>query len=143
LNPRQLELEITETALVANVAIARSIVDQLRQAGVRVALDDFGTGYTALAQLLSLNLDRIKIDRSFVSRLGESEESRAIIRAILSLARDFGLRVTAEGVEDRAQLAYLKEQGCEEGQGYLFGRPIAAAEIPAFLQAKPCRSAVA
>ena len=143
LNPRQLELEITETALVANIAIARKIVDQLRQAGVRVALDDFGTGYTAMAQLLSLHLDKIKIDRSFVSRLAESEESRAIVRAILSLARDFGLRVTAEGVEDHEQLAYLKENGCEEGQGYLFGRPIPAAEIAAFLKSKPCRSAVA
>lgn len=142
LNPRQLELEITETALVANVAIARSIVDQLRESGVRVALDDFGTGYTAMAQLLSLNLDKIKIDRSFVSRLAESEESRAIVRAILFLARDFGLRVTAEGVEDREQLAYLKEHGCEEGQGYLFGRPIPAAEIPGFLESKPNRAAV-
>jgi EAL domain-containing protein (putative c-di-GMP-specific phosphodiesterase class I) len=96
-----------------------------------------------MAQLLSLHLDKIKIDRSFVSRLAESEESRAIVRAILSLARDFGLRVTAEGVEDHEQLAYLKENGCEEGQGYLFGRPIPAAEIAAFLKSKPCRSAVA
>ena len=93
---------------------------------MRIALDDFGTGYTAMAQLLSLHLDKIKIDRSFVSRLSESDESRAIVRAILCLARDFGLRVTAEGVEDREQLAYLKENGCEEGQGYLFGRPIPA-----------------
>ncbi len=143
LNPRQLEIEITETALVGNMEIAGSIVDQLRQAGVRVALDDFGTGYTAMTQLLSLRLDKIKIDRSFVSRLGESEESRAIVRAILSLARDFGLIATAEGVEDEGQLAYLKANGCAEGQGYLFGRPVPAAEIRALLNGKSSRSAVA
>jgi EAL domain-containing protein (putative c-di-GMP-specific phosphodiesterase class I) len=96
-----------------------------------------------MAQLLSLHLDKIKIDRSFVSCIAASEESRAIVRAILSLARDFGLRVTAEGVEDHEQLAYLKENGCEEGQGYLFGRPIPAAEIPAFLESRLSSPAVA
>ena len=142
-NPRQLEIEITETALVANIAIAQTVIDQLRQAGVRVALDDFGTGYTAMAQLLFLHLDKIKIDRSFVSHLADGEDSRVIVRAILTLAKGFGLTTTAEGVEDQDQLAYLKANGCEEAQGFLFGRAIRAAEIPALLNSKPWNSAVA
>ena len=133
----RLEIEITETALVANIAIAQTVIDQLRQAGVRVALDDFGTGYTAMAQLLFLHLDKIKIDRSFVSHLADGEDSRVIVRAILTLAKGFGLTTTAEGVEDQDQLAYLKANGCEEAQGCLFGRAIRAAEIPALLNSKP------
>ena len=119
------------------------MIDQLRQAGVRVALDDFGTGHTAMAQLLFLHLDKIKIDRSFVSHLADGEDSRVIVRAILTLAKGFGLTTTAEGVEDQDQLAYLKANGCEEAQGYLFGRAIRAAEIPALLNCKPWNSAVA
>ena len=142
-SPRQLEIEITEKALVANIAIAGKVIDQLRQAGVRVALDDFGTGYAALTQLLSLHLDKIKIDRRFVSHLGEGEDNRAIVRAILCLAKGVGLTTTAEGVEDQGQLAYLKASGCEERQGYLFGRAIPAAEIPALLKSRPWNSAVA
>ena len=142
-SPRQLEIEIAEKALVANIAIAKTLIDQLRQAGVRVALDDFGTGYTAMAQLLLLHLDTIKIDRSFVSHIDDGEDGRVIIRALLGLARGFGLTITAEGVEDQDQLAYLKANGCEEGQGYLFGRAIPAAEIQALLNRKPFRAAVA
>jgi diguanylate cyclase (GGDEF)-like protein len=132
-NPRQLEIEITETALVENMAVAQNVIDDLRQGGVRIALDDFGTGYATLSQLLSLHLDKIKIDRSFVSRLSGDDESQVIVRAILGLAKGFGLTTTAEGVENEAQLAYLKANGCAEGQGYLFGKAIPASEIPALL----------
>jgi diguanylate cyclase (GGDEF)-like protein len=142
-NPRQLEIEITETALVENIAVAQNVINELRQAGVRIALDDFGTGYATMSQLLSFHLDKIKIDRSFVSRINEGDDGQVIIRAILGLARGFGLTTTAEGVEDEDQLAYLKANGCAEAQGYLFGKAIPAAEIPALLNRAPYRSAAA
>jgi diguanylate cyclase (GGDEF)-like protein len=134
LSPRQLEIEITETALVENVAVAQTTIDQLRQAGVRIALDDFGTGYATLSQLLSFHLDKIKIDRSFVSGLEKNEEGRVIVRAILGLAKGFGLTTTAEGVEESGQLTYLKANGCTEGQGYLFSKAVPAQDIPALLK---------
>jgi diguanylate cyclase (GGDEF)-like protein len=133
-SPRQLEIEITETALVENIAVAQATIDQLRQAGVRIALDDFGTGYATLSQLLSFHLDKIKIDRSFVSGLEKGQEGRIIVRAILGLAKGFGLTTTAEGVEDSEQLAYLKENGCTEAQGYFFSKAIPAKDIPALLK---------
>jgi diguanylate cyclase (GGDEF)-like protein len=141
-DPRRLEIEITESALV-NVAAAQSVIDDLRRVGVRIALDDFGTGYATLTQLLSFHLDKIKIDRSFVSRLDQSGDSLVIVRAILGLAKGFGLTTTAEGIEDAEQLARLKEIGCAEGQGYLFGKAVPAAEIPALLKLAPVASAAA
>ena len=128
-SPQRLELEITETALVDNMNVAQEVTDQLRGAGVRIALDDFGTGYATLSQLLSLKLDRIKIDRSFVARLGKDHESTAIVRAVLGLASGFNLETTAEGIENVEQLASLKADGCLEGQGYLFGKAVPASEI--------------
>jgi diguanylate cyclase (GGDEF)-like protein len=123
-NPRRLELEITETAVVDNMKMALEITRQLRQAGVRIAVDDFGTGYATLSQLLSLKLDRIKIDRSFVDRLGKDKESTTIVRAVLGLASGFSLETTAEGIENDEQLASLRAEGCLEGQGYLFGKAV-------------------
>jgi EAL domain-containing protein (putative c-di-GMP-specific phosphodiesterase class I) len=136
-SPRWLELEITETALVDHIAVAQNIIQQLRQAGVRIALDDFGTGYATLSQLLSLHLDRIKIDRSFVDRLGKDNEGTTIVRAILGLANGFGLATTAEGIEDADQLASLKANGCNEGQGYLFGKAVPASEVAGILAKTP------
>jgi diguanylate cyclase (GGDEF)-like protein len=132
-DPRRLEIEVTESAIVENISIAGQVIDQLRQAGVRIALDDFGTGYATLSQLLALHLDKIKIDRSFVNRLGKDNESIILIRAILGLASGFGLTTTAEGVEDIEQLAYLKEHGCAEAQGYLFGKAVPARDVPLLL----------
>lgn len=142
-NPCRLEIEITESALVNNIGVAKAVIDELRQAGVRIALDDFGTGYATLSQLLSFRLDKIKIDRSFVSRLNKNEDGRVIVRAILGLAKGFGLTTTAEGVEDTEQLTYLKANGCTEGQGYLFSKAIPAADIPALLNHMPCDFAAA
>jgi diguanylate cyclase (GGDEF)-like protein len=133
-NPRRLELEITETALVDNLKIAQEITSQLRQAGVRIALDDFGTGYATLSQLLSLKLDRIKIDRSFVDRLGKDKESTTIVRAVLGLASGFSLETTAEGIENDEQLASLRAEGCLEGQGYLFGKAVPANDVQSLLE---------
>jgi diguanylate cyclase (GGDEF)-like protein len=132
-SPRRLEIEITESALVENVEVVQTVIGDLRRAGVRIALDDFGTGYATLSQLLSFRLDKIKIDRSFVSHLDKSDESLVIVRAILGLAKGLGLTTTAEGVEDTGELACLKANGCAQGQGYLFSKAIPAAAIPALL----------
>jgi diguanylate cyclase (GGDEF)-like protein len=133
-DPHRLEIEITESALVDNLENAQRVIDQLRQAGIRIALDDFGTGYATLRQLQTLHLDKIKIDRSFVDRVSEDNESMVIVRAILGLASGLGLTTTAEGIEDVEQLAYLKANGCAEGQGYLFGKAIPAEGTLALLK---------
>jgi diguanylate cyclase (GGDEF)-like protein len=131
-SPRRLEIEITETALVENVETARTTVEQLRGAGIRIAIDDFGTGYATLTQLLSFRVDKIKIDKSFVARLGHGNGG-VIVRAILGLAKGFGLNTTAEGIEDAGQLSYLRCNGCTEGQGYLFGKAMPASDVAEFL----------
>ncbi len=131
---RRLELEITETALVENIKVAQDVTSQLRQAGVRIALDDFGTGYATLSQLLSLKLDRIKIDRSFVDRLGKDKESTTIVRAVLGLANGFELETTAEGIENDQQLSALQADGCLEGQGFLFSKAVPANEVLSLLE---------
>jgi diguanylate cyclase (GGDEF)-like protein len=135
-SPRRLELEITETALVDNIKVAQNVIGQLRQVGVRIALDDFGTGYATLSQLLSLKLDRIKIDRSFVNRLGKDKESTTIVRAVLGLASGFELETTAEGIENDEQLAALNADGCLEGQGYLFSKAVPASEVQSLLKSR-------
>jgi diguanylate cyclase (GGDEF)-like protein len=142
-SPHRLEIEITETALVENIAVAQAIIDELRASGIRIALDDFGTGFSTLSQLLSFRLDKIKIDRSFVSRLNENNDGQVIVRAVLGLAKGFGLTTTAEGIEDAVQLAYLKANGCTEGQGYLFSKAVPAADVPALLSCMPYTFAAA
>jgi EAL domain-containing protein (putative c-di-GMP-specific phosphodiesterase class I) len=142
-SPHRLEIEITESALVDNIGVVQVTIDELRAAGIRIALDDFGTGYSTLSQLLSFHIDKVKIDRSFVSRLNESNEGQVIVRAILGLAKGFGLTTTAEGVEDAGQLAYLKANGCTEGQGYFFSKAVPAADIPDLLNPSSSRNAAA
>jgi diguanylate cyclase (GGDEF)-like protein/PAS domain S-box-containing protein len=125
----RLELEITESVLLqyddANLAILR----QLRGLGVRIALDDFGTGFSSLGYLLRFAFDKIKIDRSFIVGLPDREESKVIVHAIIGLGRSLGIAVAAEGVETAGQLSALSTQGCSEVQGYLFSRPVSAAEV--------------
>jgi diguanylate cyclase (GGDEF)-like protein len=133
LAPHRLELEITERLLLENSEHITSILRRLRQLGVRIALDDFGTGYSALSYLRKFPLDRIKIDRSFVSDLAVRSEQAAIVQAVLNIARALGMNVTAEGVETTDQLDFLKALGCDDAQGYLFGAPIPFEEIPEFL----------
>ena len=134
LPPTRLELEITESAIVGDALLAQRMIDELRAAGVRIALDDFGTGYATMSQLLAFRFDKIKIDRSFVSRLSTDQDSKVIVRAIIGLANGLGLTTTAEGIETGAQLANLKAGGCSEGQGYLFGKAVPAAEIAEMLR---------
>ncbi|MDR3493624.1 MAG: EAL domain-containing protein [Ancalomicrobiaceae bacterium] len=122
LPPRRLELEITEGALVQDFALARKVLSELRLCGIRVALDDFGTGYSSLQHLQELQIDRIKIDRSFVAKIADDERIAVIVAAILQLATGLDLAVTAEGVETPDEAERLVALGCRFGQGYLFGK---------------------
>lgn len=133
---RRLELEITESSLVQDSAAARETLQALRATGVRIALDDFGTGYSSLAYLRIFPLDRLKIDRSFVSVLDDkdSSESHAIVRTIIHLAVALQLQTTAEGVETEAQRDTLREKGCRDMQGYLVSRPLPADKVLPFIE---------
>lgn len=110
--------------LLQNTDHNLDLLTRLKGVGVGIALDDFGTGYSSLSYLRDFHFDKIKIDRSFVAEIGRGGHSEAIIRAVLGLASSLGLGVTAEGIELQSQVNWLKEEGCREGQGYLFGRPI-------------------
>jgi diguanylate cyclase len=123
LAPERLELEITETALVDDFTRAVSITRRIKELGVKIAMDDFGTGYSSLSYLQSFPFDKIKIDQSFVARLDENPQSPAIIRAIVGLAHSLSVPTLAEGVETKEQLAFLAQEGCDEVQGFLIGRP--------------------
>ena len=131
LNPRYLELEMTERLLVQNADENIAVLRKLGQEGVRIAVDDFGTGYSSLSYLRQLPVDTIKIDRSFVRDVERDPEDRAIIEAIVAMAHSLGLQVTAEGVETRGQLDALARLGCDEYQGHLFSRALPAVEIAA------------
>ncbi|RDK02571.1 GGDEF-domain containing protein [Paraburkholderia lacunae] len=122
-----LELELTESLLMANMAVAVNVMKQLRAEGIRLSIDDFGTGYSSLSYLQSFPLSQLKIDRSFVKALPQA--GQPIVTAIISMAHSFGLTVVAEGVEYPAQLAWLRDAGCDIVQGFLTGRPISFAEI--------------
>ncbi|MGF7152337.1 putative bifunctional diguanylate cyclase/phosphodiesterase [Novosphingobium gossypii] len=131
-DPERLELELTETALMAaSGEVARSL-SEIRRLGVACALDDFGTGYSSLSHIRDFAVDRIKIDRSFVNAV-DTVPGAALVEAIVGLARANGLRLTAEGVETEAQLDFLRKVGCPEVQGYLLSRPVPAAAITAML----------
>ena len=134
LRPQCLELEITESAIVADVPRAKLMLQKLSDLGIRLSIDDFGTGYSSLGQLRWLPLDALKIDRAFVKDLPENQDDSAITSAIIAMAHRLGVRVVAEGVETEAQLAFLKEHGCDEAQGYLFGQAVPAPEFVRFLE---------
>jgi diguanylate cyclase (GGDEF)-like protein/PAS domain S-box-containing protein len=133
LRPQCLELELTESAIMADVEKAKLILQKLSELGVRLSIDDFGTGQTSLSQLRWLPLDALKIDQSFVKDLPADEKDSAITLTIIALAHGLGLRVVAECVETDVQFAFLKEHGCDEVQGYLFSPPVSAPEFVQFL----------
>ena len=133
LAPGSLEIEITESVLVTDFERIKAGLAALKALGCRIALDDFGTGYSSLAYLQRLPLDRLKVDRAFVTDVHRNPADGAIFDAIMGLARSVGLTVIAEGVEHRAQLDWLKAHGCHEAQGYLLGRPVPAEELDLLL----------
>ncbi|WP_287028694.1 putative bifunctional diguanylate cyclase/phosphodiesterase [Pseudomonas sp. UBA6310] len=134
LPPRSLELEVTETGLMEDITTAAQHLLSLRRSGALIAIDDFGTGYSSLSYLKSLPLDKIKIDKSFVQDLLEDEDDATIVRAIIQLGKSLGMQVIAEGVETVEQEAYIIAQGCHEGQGYLYSKPLSARELGQYLR---------
>jgi diguanylate cyclase (GGDEF)-like protein len=134
LAPNRLELEITESLLLRDVDANLATLRSLKGLGIRISLDDFGTGYSSLGSLRSFPFDKIKIDRSFVTDLERSPNAAAIVHAVLALGRSLGMSTCAEGVESKAQLAYLRDEGCSEAQGYYYSRPRPAAELAVALK---------
>lgn len=137
LAPSRLELEITESVLIDDFGRAQSILRRLKALGVKIAMDDFGTGYSSLSYLQSFPFDKIKIDRSFVSDLCGNGNNAAIVRAVITLARSLSLPVLAEGVETEEQRAFLEREGCDQVQGYLFGKPLPIETYSAWTDAPP------
>lgn len=135
LDPRRLELEITETAVVSCSDTAERIIADLRRAGVRISLDDFGTGQSSLGRLRDFSFDKIKIDRAFVSRIRTDRPSEHIIKAIVTMCEGLDLEVVAEGIEESLEAEKLMRLGCSMGQGYYFGRPVDASATTQFLAA--------
>jgi diguanylate cyclase (GGDEF)-like protein len=139
LEPARLELEITEGVLLNETAETLVTLGRLRSMGVAIAMDDFGTGYSSLGYLQKFRFDKIKIDRSFVRNLGVDAQAAEIVRAVLRMSHAMGMRVNAEGVEYEQQAVMLQNEGCEEVQGFLFGRPLAAPEFSELLTRGSCR----
>ncbi len=139
-DPRRFEIELTETALVADIHAARRTIDALKREGITVALDDFGTGYSSLSYLSQLSFDKIKIDRSFVATLHERSESVKIVQSIIGLGASLGVQVVAEGVETERDARMLHSLGCSAAQGYLFAR---ASPISELLHGHPAAAASA
>ncbi|HEY0855099.1 MAG TPA: EAL domain-containing protein [Devosia sp.] len=131
LAPNRLELEITESLLLADTEQTLDTLHQLRALGVRISIDDFGTGYSSLSYLRSFPFDKIKIDRSFMQGLGQEKDSLAIIKAVIGLGQSLGMSTTAEGIETEAQLEAVRAQGCDEVQGFLFSPPLPQSGIDA------------
>lgn len=137
LDPRRLEIEITETIMLCDSDEAHAKLTALRSLGVRIALDDFGTGYSSLNNLRKFDFDKIKIDRSFIQCAEPpTQKENAILRSMVDLARSLGLSITAEGVETSEQLVRIRAQGCTEIQGYYISRPVSASEVPAFFDTR-------
>jgi len=129
LDSQSLKLEITESAIVDNAESATLLFQKLRQREIQLSIDDFGTGYSSLSYLHRFPVNTLKIDRSFVSRIGKDGENLEIIQAIVTLAKQLGMTIVAEGIETTQQKEYLKALDCDEGQGYLFAKPLPTQEV--------------
>ena len=135
LEPHRLEIEITETVLMASANTVQAELERLRELGVSVALDDFGVDYSSLNYLRQFSIDKLKIDRSFVQGCIKRNDQRSIVRAIVALAHALGHRVVAEGIEEKAEERFLLDEGCDLGQGFLFSRPLPLAQFESFVLA--------
>ena len=133
--PHQIELELTESAVMEQPDLAEATMRRLKGLGVRLAMDDFGTGYSSLGALKRFPVDCVKIDRSFVNDIPGDAGDAALTRAIIAMGHSLGLHVVAEGVERRDQLDFLRAEGCDEYQGYFFAKPMPEAEVTALLTA--------
>ncbi len=134
LEPKYLELEVTETAMMDQMGKIDDALQQLRSQGVRVAIDDFGTGFSSLSHLKRLVVDSLKIDRSFIRDVTSDSTDAALVGAVIAMAQSMDLHVVAEGVETQAQLDYLRNLQCDIAQGYLLGHPVSAKEAGEWLK---------
>jgi EAL domain-containing protein (putative c-di-GMP-specific phosphodiesterase class I) len=134
IDPSTLVLEVTESVVMDNAEVTLSLLNQLKGLGVRLAIDDFGTGYSSLIYLKRFPVDQLKVDRAFVSGLGDDSDDSAIVASVVSLARAVGIVAIAEGVETPEQLAALQGLGCGYGQGYLWSRPLPAEDLEQMMQ---------
>ncbi len=139
LDPTCLDLELTETSLMENAQKTAAVLTDIRRLGVRVSIDDFGTGYSSMSYLKTLPIDNLKLDQTFVKGATSDPDDAALVMAIVTLAHNLRLKVIAEGVETDEQLAFLRLLRCDEGQGYLFGKPVSAKAFAAILGANPKR----
>lgn len=133
IDPKLIELELTESIIIENTERTKDIISELKDFGVMFALDDFGTGYSSLTYLKDLDIDTLKIDRSFIKGIGVNKANEAIIKAVIFLAKEMGIRVIAEGVEEMEQLEFLKEQNCPRIQGFIFSRPVSEKKLEEML----------
>lgn len=133
-DPSLIEFEITETTLIQYEEVVKLAIQQLKEIGIRIALDDFGTGYSSLTYLKQYPIDTIKLDRSFISNISVSKKDEMIVKSMIFLAKGLDMKIVAEGVETKEQLTLLKQQECDEIQGYLFSRPVGEEEFQSFLQ---------
>ena len=129
LDPKRLEIEVTEKGLIEDFDRARQVLHALKATGMTLALDDFGTGYSSLSHLRELPFDKLKIDRSFILTLLDSPENKKIVDAVITLSHSLGIKATAEGIDSLVHMEWLRWRGCATGQGYYFGRPVLAAQI--------------
>jgi len=134
ISPGSIKLELTETVILDNTNETIEKMHQLKRAGVEFALDDFGTGYSSLSYLTQLPLSQLKMDQSFVRKIGIKESDDIIVQTILAMANSLAIKVIAEGVETEAQRSFLAELGCSLFQGYLFSKPVPVAEFEALLE---------
>jgi diguanylate cyclase len=135
LDPKFLELELTESVLMKRADSAELILRTLRASGVQLAVDDFGTGYSSLSYLRKFPVDALKIDQSFVRQITTAPDDTTIVTAIISMGRSLNLRVVAEGIETKEELAFLRAHECEEGQGYYFSKPVSPQQFAGLLEA--------
>jgi EAL domain-containing protein (putative c-di-GMP-specific phosphodiesterase class I) len=135
LPPEYLELELTEGVAMHDPQGAIAVMNNLHERGVRMSIDDFGTGYSSLSHLKKFKVYKLKIDQSFVRDISTDPEDKAIVSAVIHMAQSLGLLTIAEGVETAGQLAFLREQGCDEVQGYYYSRPMPADQFAAFARA--------
>ena len=124
LSPSRLEIEVTETAIMRDLQKARATIENLRNAHIKISLDDFGTGYSSINQIKELPFDKIKIDKSFIDGICESQRTRSLVLSVIGMCKNLGICCLAEGIESDEQRKILKDMGCNMGQGYLFGRPM-------------------
>jgi len=136
LPPEYLELELTEGVAMHDPQVAITVMNNLHERGVRMSIDDFGTGYSSLSYLKKFKVYKLKIDQSFVRDISTDAEDKAIVSAVIHMAKSLGLQTIAEGVETEGQLAFLREQGCEEVQGYYYSKPLPVEQFEAFVRAR-------